>query len=81
MKALETIDHQSFLHKLECYGIRGNRHKWFASHLSNRYQRVQVNGCLSNWRKLSCGVPQGSISGPLLLFILMILPYAANSVA
>ena len=47
-KACDTIDHQILLHKIECYGIRGNCHKWFASYLSNRYQRVQVNGCLSN---------------------------------
>ena len=51
-KAFDTIDHQILLQKLERYGIRGNCLKWFQSYLANRYQKVEMNGHLSNWRKM-----------------------------
>ena len=57
------------MRKLECYGLRGNCYKWFESYLSNRYQCVHVNNCSSDSLQLNTGTPQGSVLGPLLLFV------------
>ena len=68
-KAFDVIDHNILLHKLNSYGIRGITNKWFLNYLSDRIQYVEIDGHRSNPRQLYCGVPQGSILGPLLYLI------------
>ena len=70
-KAFDTIDHNILLYKLEHYGFRGNVLNWFKDYLSNRKQYVYYNSCKSKDKNITCGVPQGSILGPL-LFILYV---------
>ena len=68
-KAFDRVWHRGLLHKLSSLGITGNLLKWFSSYLSNRRQRVVLNGTCSGWAYVKAGVPQGSIMGPLLFLI------------
>ena len=68
-KAFDTLNHDILLKKLEVYGIRGVTLSWFSDYLSNRQQYVDVNGMSSNLLSINCGVPQGSILGPLLFLL------------
>ena len=65
-KAFDTVDHNILLQKLEYYGVRNENLKWFKSYLHNRRQFVTHGETL---RLITCGVPQGSILGPLLFLI------------
>lgn len=68
-KAFDVINTDILLNKLNFYGIRGTINKWFSSYLSNRNQYVQIDDKKSDVQQIVCGVPQGSILGPLLYLI------------
>ena len=66
---LDSYDHQILLDRLHMFGIRGNAHKWMQSYLSQRSQVVNIRDTRSRCVQLPCGVPQGSVLGPLLFSI------------
>ena len=70
-KAFDTVDHTILLDKMHAYGIRGNILRWFRSYLTKRSQFVSYDGRQSKIQSITCGVPQGSILGPLLFIIYM----------
>ena len=65
-KAFDTVPHQKLLHKLKNYGIDGKLNRWVEQFLTNRQQRVMVEGEFSGFDQVLSGVPQGTVLGPLL---------------
>ena len=68
-KAFDRVWHDGLIYKLSSMGISGNLLLWFKNYLSDRHQRVVLEGEQSAWGSINAGVPQGSVLGPLLFLV------------
>ena len=68
-KAFDSVPYRRLLFKLQRYGIRGKVQEWIKFFLTERYQRVVINGTPSSFNKVTSGVLQGTIIGPILFLL------------
>ena len=69
MKAFDTVNHQILLKKLKYFGIIEKNYAWIKNYLTGRKQCTVANDVVSNEKIITCGVPQGSVCGPLLFLL------------
>ena len=68
-KAFDSFDHDTLVFKLQDTGLSPITTEWFPSYFQSRYQVVKIHNAISDQLPISCGLPQGSILGPLLFSI------------
>ncbi len=68
-KAFDTVAHQRLVRKMDYYGIRENTHRWISNWLTERTQKVVMDGKESPEVHVKSGVPQGTVLGPLLFLL------------
>ena len=78
-KAFDCLNHDLMIAKLNAYGFSRSALNFTLSYLSQRKQRVKINGSFSEWKTTSVGVPQGSVLGPLLFNIYKNEMFISNS--
>ena len=69
MKAFDTLPHKRLIGKLESYGISEDLIEWVKSFLTDKRQRVRVNGSYSDFQQVTSGIPRGSVLGTILFVI------------
>ena len=65
----DTVEHDILITKFENYGVNGNNLRWLQNYFKNHKQYLNFNNKITNSSLITCGVPQGSILGPLLFLI------------
>ena len=70
--AFDTLDHNILINRLTSIGISGTVLDWFISYITNRFYQISIKSLISKPRKITHGVPQGSVIGPILLNIYLL---------
>ncbi len=68
-KAFDKVPHIKLMLRVKQHGVPGNVHNWIENWLSNKKQRVVINGTASHWASVTSGVPKGSVFVPVLIII------------